>query len=128
MATPIPAIVVVEDEPNILVILRRLLRDLETDFDIVAMKSGEDAVSYAFNNPCRLLITDYQLGGMNGLQLATMFKQDFASHVIMISGYLTPELRNAAYDAGVDFSFSKPLKVDELEQAIRIVLSRPINM
>jgi CheY-like chemotaxis protein len=128
MSTPIPAIVVVEDEPDILVILRRVLRDLETDYDIVAVSSAEAALAYALKNPCRLLITDYQLGGMDGLQLAKTFKRDFGCRVIMISAYFTPALRNIAYVEGVDFLFAKPFQVDALEEAIRIALSRPAGM
>lgn len=127
MPAPIPAIVVVEDEPDILVILRRVLRDLETDLDIVAMTSGEEALAYAGNHPCPLLITDYMLGSINGLQLAKMFKCNFGSRVIMISAHLTPTLRSTAQGAGIDFLFSKPFKVDALEEAIRTALSQPID-
>ncbi len=116
---PFSAIVVVEDEPDILVILRRVLRDLETEFDIVAVSSGEAALAYASKNPCRLLITDYRLGGMDGLQLAQAFKRDFASPVIMISAYFTPALRDAVQAQGVDVALSKPFLVDDLEHAIR---------
>ena len=124
---PFPAIVVVEDEPDILVILRRVLRDLETELDIVAVSSGEAAVAYASQQPCPLLITDYRLGGMNGLQLARTFKRRFGSHTIMISAYFTPPLRDAVRAEGIDFAFSKPFSVDDLEDAIRIVLSRPFD-
>jgi len=121
---PFPTIVVVEDEPDILVILRRVVRDLETELDIVAVSSGEAALAYASQHPCRLLITDYRLGGMDGLQLAQTFKRDFNSPVIMISAYFTPSLRDAVYAEGVDFALSKPFQVDELEDAIRAALQR----
>lgn len=119
---PFPAIVVVEDEPDILVILRRVVRDLETELDIVAVSSGESALAYARQHPCRLLITDYRLGGMDGLQLAKAFKRDFNSAVIMISAYFTPTLRDAVQAEGVDCALSKPFQVDELEDAIRAAL------
>ena len=124
---PIPAIVVVEDEPDILLILRRVLRDLETELDIVAVSSGEEALAYAREQPCPLLITDYRLGGMNGLHVAKMFKHHFGSHTIMISAYFTPLLCDAVLAEGIDFALSKPFSVDELEDAIRSILSRPLD-
>lgn len=122
---PFPAILVVEDEPDILVILRRVLRDLETELDIVAVSSGEAAMAYATQHPCRLLITDYRLGGMDGLQLARSFKRSFNSPVIMISAYFTPVLRDAVRAEGVDVALSKPFQVEELEHAVRQALGRP---
>lgn len=124
---PIPAIVVVEDEPDILLILRRVLRDLETELDIIAVSSGEAAIAYAREQPCPLLITDYRLGGMNGLQLARTFMRRFGSHTIMISAYFTPTLRDAVLAEGIDFVLSKPFSVDDLEDAIRRILSRPLD-
>ncbi len=120
--TSIPVIIVVEDEPDVLLVLRRVLRDLETDCDIVAIDNGSDALSYAEKRFCPLLITDYMLAGMNGLDLARLFKSRYASQVIMLTAYATPELEDAAEAAGVDYFLPKPFQVRALESAIREAL------
>jgi CheY-like chemotaxis protein len=121
----IPAIIVVEDKPNVLLVLRRVLRDLETDYDIIAVDNGPEALAHAEKCRCFLLITDYMLGGMNGLELAKEFKARYDCRVIMLTAYPTAALRSAAEEAGVDYFLPKPFRINDLESAIRDVLPRP---
>ena len=62
-----PAIVLVEDEPDILSILHRLMRDLTGGYDIVTVSSGIDALAQIALRTVPLVITDYNMPGMNGL-------------------------------------------------------------
>jgi CheY-like chemotaxis protein len=118
-----PAIIVVEDAPDILIVLRRVLHDLQLEYDIITVDNGLSALAQAGQHPCALLITDYMLSGINGLELAREFKARWRSAVIMITAYATPELRDAAKTAGVDRFLSKPFMVDDLEAAVCGVLS-----
>ena len=117
-----PAIIVVEDAPDILIVLRRVLHDLQLEYDIITVDNGLSALAQAAQHPCALLITDYMLSGINGLELAREFKARWQSSVIMITAYATPELREAAKAAGVDRFLSKPFMVDDLEAAVCGVL------
>lgn len=119
MPGSISAIIVVEDSPDILIVLRRVLRDLQLEHDIITVDNGRSALAQAAHHRCRLLITDYMLGGMNGLELAREFKARYNCPVIMITGYATLELRAAAEGAGVDEFIAKPFSVDVLEAAVR---------
>ncbi len=120
--TLIPAIMVVEDAPDILIVLRRLLRDLQLDHDIIAVDNGASALAHAAHRPCTLLITDYKLDGMNGLDLAREFKARWNSQVIMLSAYATGEVREAACASGVDQFIPKPFFVDQLRTVVRQML------
>lgn|GEM_PF-5348480 len=119
----IPAIIVVEDAPEILVVLRRVLRDLQLEHDIITVDNGLSALAQAAHHRCALLVTDYVLGGLNGLDLAREFKTRWQSSVIMLTGYPTHELREAAKAAGIDHFITKPFFVDDLEAAVRSSLS-----
>jgi two-component system response regulator (stage 0 sporulation protein F) len=70
-----PAIVVVDDEPDVLTILHRLLRDLAHDHALVAVSTGQAALELLAFCPVSLLITDYNMLGMDGLQLITAAKK-----------------------------------------------------
>jgi two-component system response regulator (stage 0 sporulation protein F) len=124
MSNAFPAIIVVEDEPDILLVLRRVLRDLETECDIIAVDNGRAALEHGASRYCSVLITDYRLGDMNGLQLAKEFKHQGKSYVIMLTGYSTAELKDAAKEAGVDTFLPKPFQVNDLEAAIRTALDQ----
>ena len=123
MTSYIPAIIVVEDAPDILIVLRRLLRDLQLDYDIITADNGRSALAHAAHHPCALLITDYRLEGMNGLDLAREFKARWQSNVIMITGYDSTELRAVAYAHGVDELIAKPFFAEQLEYAVRNALA-----
>jgi CheY-like chemotaxis protein len=74
-ATRNPAIVLVEDEPDILIILHRLMRDLTGGYDIVTVNGGAEALAQIALRPVPLVITDYNMPGMNGLQLTAAIKE-----------------------------------------------------
>jgi two-component system, response regulator, stage 0 sporulation protein F len=118
-----PAIVLVEDEPDILIILHRLMRDLTGSYDIVTVSSGAEALETIGLRPVPLLITDYNMPGMNGINLARDVKALSPDTVVLlISAYATPELEHRAQDAGVDHYLPKPFVLDRLEQIVRATL------
>ncbi len=55
-----PAIILVEDEPDILIILHRIMRDLTGGYDIVTVNSAQDALGVLTERSCPLLITDHE--------------------------------------------------------------------
>jgi CheY-like chemotaxis protein len=114
----IPAIIVVEDEPHILVVVRRVLRDLQLDYDIITVDNAASALAQAAFHTCPLLITDYLLRGRNGLDLAREFKARYRSAVIMMTAYATPELHAATRSAQVDHFLPKPFLIADLERAV----------
>lgn len=123
MPGSIPAIIVVEDSPDILIVLRRVLRDLVLEYDIITVDNARSALAQATHHTCALLITDYMLNGMNGLELARECIARYGSKVIMISAYATPELRAGAQAAGIDVFMAKPFQVDDLEAAVKRLLA-----
>lgn len=118
-----PAIILVEDEPDILIILHRLMRDLTGGYDIITVSSGADALAQIALRKVPLVITDYNMPGMNGLQLAAAIKETSPdTYVVMITAYATPELERRAREQRIDYYLSKPFPLDRLEQIVRDVL------
>ncbi|HEU5014848.1 MAG TPA: response regulator [Roseiflexaceae bacterium] len=118
-----PAIILVEDEPDILIILHRLMRDLTGGYDIVTVNSGAEALAQIALRPVPLVITDYNMPGMNGLQLTASVKESSPdTRVVLITAYATPELEKRAREQRVDYYLPKPFPLDRLEQIVRDVL------
>ncbi len=118
-----PASVLVEDEPDIRFILQRHMRDLSGGDDIVTVNGGADALAQIALRPVPLVITDYNMPGMNGLQLAAAIKETSPdTRVVMITAYATPELEKRAREQRVDYYLPKPFPLDRLEQIVRDVL------
>ncbi len=123
LTSSIPSIIVVEDAPDILIVLRRMLRDLQLEHDIITADNGPSALAQAAHHPCALLITDYMLNGMNGVDLAREFKARWQSNVIMITAYTSTAVRAEARANGVDEFITKPFFAERLEAAVRNMLT-----
>jgi two-component system, response regulator, stage 0 sporulation protein F len=123
-AVRVPAIILVEDEPDVLIILHRLMRDLTGGYDIIPVQSGAQALAQLALRPVPLLITDYNMLAMSGVELARAVK-DVAPEtmVVLITAYGTPELERRGRAAGVDQYLAKPFPLDRLEQIVSMALT-----
>ncbi|GAC1651853.1 MAG: response regulator [Herpetosiphon sp.] len=117
-------ILVVDDEPDVLVILRRIVRDCTSDYDVVAVTNAAAAVQYLAQHPCALVITDYAMPSMTGLDLALHIGRTTPqTPVILITAYGNETLRQATAQAHVAVVLHKPFEVSELVAAIQGILS-----
>jgi len=119
-----PALILVEDESDMLIILGRLLRNLTAHYDSLPVSTGSAALAQIAVRPVSLVITDYNMPGMNGIALAARIKATAPTiTVILISAEATPELAQRAHATGVDYYLAKPFPLDNLEAIVRSVLS-----
>ncbi|MFP5235369.1 MAG: response regulator [Acidobacteriota bacterium] len=105
-----PLVFVVDDEPVITETLKAILN--RSGIATLCANSGVDALELAAAVPPDLLITDYRMPGMNGIELATSIKQ-LAPHceIILFSGNLTfDKLAAEAANSGVEMvTLAKPV-------------------
>ena len=119
-----PAIMLVEDDPDTLRLLWLIITELATGYTILTCPDGDVALEQAMQQPTPLIITDYNLPGMNGLQLTAAVKAHApATRVVLISASISPDLERRARDRGVDYLVRKPFQVDPLIQMVRAALA-----
>ena len=114
-----PTILLVDDDPIILKMLTGFLRIIAPRYEIVALSKGSQALEYLSNQSIALVITDYNMPGLDGLQLARLAKiQQPGTHIVLISGNasLTP-------DSDVNSYLVKPFSLMEMEQVTDAVLA-----
>ncbi|MCX6895978.1 MAG: response regulator [Verrucomicrobia bacterium] len=114
----ISSILVVEDNPIALKTLATLLSALGVK-TVAEAESAEKALEIVKRQKFSLILTDYRLGGMNGVQFIEQLRgQGNQTPVIVLSGApdKTGVMRAATYNR-VDF-FGKPFRMDELSGAI----------
>src|SRR5687767_11394319 len=89
-----PAIILVDDEPDVLIILHRLFRDLAHNHALIAVSTGQAALSNIGLCAVPLLITDFNMLGMDGIELITAAKKTSPqTRTVLITAYDSPELR-----------------------------------
>lgn len=121
-----PAVIIVEDEPDVRIILARLLRDLVGEHEIVTPLSAMESLAEFHLRPVPLVFTDYNMPGMDGLQLTQAIKEiSPQTQVCLITAYATPDLKRRAEEAGVDHYMPKPPDMARLEAIARGALGEP---
>ncbi len=105
-------VLVVDDEPVVRDVLRRLL-ERETDLILFTAETAEAALEQLRTTRFDLLVTDKNLPGMGGIELiAEARKRQPALEAIVITGYASAESVLAALGAGASDYLTKPF--DEL--------------
>lgn len=107
------SILVVDDEPNYLIVLSELLRD--EDFEVFTAGSGREGLEVVLRADLDLIITDMQMPEMDGLALLQAVKERNRDlPVIMITAYAEIDKAVAAMKAGAYTYLAKPFSNDEL--------------
>jgi two-component system chemotaxis response regulator CheY len=119
-------IVIAEDDAVPRLILSRALKLL--NFEVTALSSGEDAWNHLRSNDAQVLITDWMMPGMDGLELCRKLRERNEPipylYVILLTARSSREDRLKALDAGADDFLSKP--VDDAELFARLNVARRI--
>jgi HD-like signal output (HDOD) protein/CheY-like chemotaxis protein len=77
----------VDDEPNVLDGLRRMLRDLRSEWEMGFASGGQEALQYLDSHPCDVVVTDMRMPIMDGAQLLDIVRVKCPSTVrIVLSG------------------------------------------
>ena len=96
-------VVVAEDDSVQRTSLERLIQRL--GFETIPAEDGIAALKLIKSGEAKILVTDFQMPNLNGIELVREIRQlDLGHyvHVIMITGSGEDDLRTAALDAGID--------------------------
>ena len=118
-----PTILIVDDEPLNLDLLEQELSDL--GYAVDKADGGKAALDALSAKPAALVLLDYQMPGMNGLEaLHEIKKMDPALPVIMITAYGTIDRAVEAIKSGADDFVTKPFDPDHLAMVVKKALER----
>jgi CheY-like chemotaxis protein len=109
----------VDDEEAIILLMTRLLE--RQGYRVSGYTEPRRALEAVRANPYQfdLAVTDYNMPGMSGLDVAMALREIRADlPVVLASGYITEELRQKAPAAGVRELIYKPNTVDDLCAAV----------
>lgn len=116
-------ILVVDDEPDVLLTLRAILQ--EDGYTVDTAADGEAAIEAIRACKYDLVLTDLKLPGIDGLGvLAEVQKISPNSVTIMMTGYGSVNSAIEAVHLGAYEYLLKPMEVPELKQAVRRSLER----
>lgn len=122
---PRQRIVVVEDEPDILEILRYNLE--REGYSVDTLTRGDEALEEVRRNPPDLLLLDLMLPGMDGLEITRLLKRNRETAripLIMLTAKDQEVDRIVGLELGADDYLAKPFSPREVVLRVKAVLRR----
>jgi len=115
-------IMIVEDQAELKEILHELFNNMGNRVSV--FENGTDALAEFREKKFDLLVADYGIAGITGLELAARAKEmDENIITVLLSGWMLKDLK--AYKNVVDVFYSKPFKLDTLIKGIaRLITAR----
>ena len=114
-----PCVLLVDDQKDIVRLLHSALQTLGHPLDLVDAPSGEEALLEASRRKVDLLVADYLLPGISGVELMRKIKARNADlKVIFISGMRDRKARAEMLAAGAVAIFDKPIPLADFLDAV----------
>lgn len=118
-----PVVLFVDDEPNILQGLRRLLKQARVDWSTRFAGSGIEALNMLADTPADIIVSDMRMPGMNGAQLLREVQKRHPETIrLILSGHSEEEALLDAAEVSHQF-LSKPCDAETLLRSVNGALS-----
>ncbi|HTE47903.1 MAG TPA: HD domain-containing phosphohydrolase [Gemmatimonadaceae bacterium] len=116
-------VLVVDDDPQVARMVARLLTSEE--FVVTLAGDGASALASVRTHPPDVILLDWMLPGMSGLDICKNLKRDPSTRlipVILLTGLDAREHRIMGIDAGADDFLTKPYHPEELRARVRSLM------
>ena len=120
-----PYILVVEDEPDIRELLDFAIS--RSGFSVIEAETAEDALKVLDRGTPELIIIDWMLPGMDGIDLAKQLRADELTKelpIIMLTARGEEADKLRSFEVGIDDYVTKPFSPKELVARIKALLRR----
>lgn len=118
-------IVIAEDDPEILAYLKD---ELSTNFRVIAVNNGYDAVKAVMDNEVSLILSDVLMPALNGFQLCSNIKSNIATchiPIVLLTALSDDNQRIYGIAEGADEYIHKPFNMQYVRlKIIRIIEER----
>lgn len=117
-----PKILVVDDENDILLIVRTSLKD---DYEVSTASSGADALAHIEDETPDLIILDMMMPEMDGIEVLEKVRANASTAttpVIFLTGVSERSKIREALDKGTQYYIVKPFKQQDLMNKVALAL------
>jgi two-component system response regulator RpfG len=119
-------VVIVDDQSTGRMILEKIILQIANDIQVIDFADPKAALEWLMNNPADLIVTDYRMPGLNGIEFIKAARQiKSAEHVpiMMITVVSEKEVRYEALDAGATAFLTRPIDQIECRTTCRNLLT-----
>lgn len=116
-------VLIVEDQPDIRNLIALHLRDM--DCDVTMAEDGLRGLAYAQGAAYDLIVLDWMLPGMSGIDICRQIRQQHKdAAILMLTAKTAENDRVMGLDAGADDYVAKPFSVPEFLARVRVIFRR----
>lgn len=115
-------ILIVDDNPTVRRYLRAILEQQESWHVCGEARTGAEALHTVLQSPPDLIVLDYQMPDLNGVDIARQISEMFPKiPILMVTLHLSKQLADAAREAGVRGACAKQ-DIGSVVEAVEILL------
>ncbi len=118
-------IVIVDDQTSARTMLRHILEDISPELEVLDFGDPQEALRWCENNRPDLVLLDYRMPVIDGLEFARRFRRPLLHRdvpIVLVTVVGDEPVRQAALDAGVIDFLVKPVRPRELRARCRNLL------
>ncbi len=121
-------VLIVDDESNVAMTLAASMEKLGKEYVIETAHSGAEALVKIQGGAYALLITDYKMPGMNGLDLAQAVRRISPdTQVVLMTAYGSAELCDTVGQMGLDGYLDKPFTVAQVREMVKRITTDQVK-
>ncbi len=111
-------ILIVDDSRVSRMMITAIVKDAQPDWTIIEASNGDEAIKLADGQTIENMILDYNMPGINGLELAEILIKDHAeSRITLLTANVQDSIRNQASALGINFK-DKPITDEKIHDII----------
>ena len=119
-------ILIIEDEPGISNFLKQGLE--EESYEVAVFENGEKGLKAALTGKFDLLLLDWMLPGMSGIDICKAFREEFTeTPIIFLTAKDTVDETILGLQSGANDYIKKPFHFEELLQRIKVQFRQNTN-
>ena len=115
-------ILLIDDDERFVGLVQHAL--IKEGYQVDSAEDGLGGLEAFINNPPDLVVLDWILPGMDGLEVCKRIREKGSQPILMLTGREATQDRVHGLDAGADDYMVKPYETDELLARIRALLRR----
>lgn len=120
-------VLLIDDQPTVLDIHAAIIKSLKMDLNIVSMTDPVEALNWLQNKQVDLIITDFRMHHMDGMQFVQALKNDdnVLTHAIIVVTVLKEQaIHQELIAAGASACLTKPVQTSELAKIAKTLLEQ----
>lgn len=120
-------VLLIDDQPTVLDIHAAILKSLKMDLKIVSMTDPVEALAWLQNKQVDLIITDFRMHQMDGMQFVQALKNadNVLTHSIVVVTVLRDQTtQQELISAGASACLTKPVQTQELAKVAKTLLEQ----